>query len=166
MVQHLNETCPRAKRSSCFPLSMTFPSFIHLESCQSKCEALLQTHIIRSACLIRCPKRWVTKTIVFPSWTDLKLLNSRCSPSGSKAELGSSTTTNLILSDVNCMKVRELNVRARNLKWASTHATICCLSLSDSSIFLQSFCSSFCNGSSGYTTVRNTTNECIAADRW
>lgn len=100
-----------ARSSSCVPVSATDPSFIQLQrmiSAHKATHGAGRTHIIWSAYLVRCPNRCVTKTIVLPSCAFLRLSNNWASPSGSSAELGSSTATNLTLPEKNLMKVREL----------------------------------------------------------
>ena len=111
---------------SCVPLSATIPSFMHLKINKKKKIRSHQnakqkniadkkkekrTHIIWSACLVRCPNRWVTKTIVFPSLAAISRSNNFNSPSASSAELGSSTATNLTFPDLKRMNERALRVK-------------------------------------------------------
>ena len=54
------------------PVSATIPSFMHLETRKKRRFQQVKkeekkkegTHIIWSACLVRCPNRWVTKIII------------------------------------------------------------------------------------------------------
>src|ERR1700709_118789 len=96
---------------------MTVPSFMHLDSLfisEGKETTKRDTYKIRSANLVRCPKRCVTNIIVLPLRASLSCLNNSYSPSGSRAELGSSTVTNLMSSDNIRMKVRELSESVRH----------------------------------------------------
>ncbi len=108
---------------------------MHLQRLQSlKFASNQKTYTTRSACLVKCPNRCVTKIIVFPCRTWIRLLNRDASPSASNAELGSSTATSFTDPDSKRMNVLALFDKSEAkmiTKREKTHATILCISPPD-----------------------------------
>lgn len=92
-------------------LSYTYQELVNAHYNESR---YVFTYNIRSACFVKCPKRWVTNIMVFPSRIFRSPSKRWSSPSGSMAEVGSSTITSLIVSEA-----MRINVLEATNRWCS-----------------------------------------------
>lgn len=81
---------------------------VNLISTQPAPRKIGSSDMMASANLVRCPNLWVTNIIVFLERAASRFWNNWSSPSGSKAELGSSTRTKSTFPELRRMNVLAL----------------------------------------------------------